>query len=81
MVDLNKPVVFYDDRSKDLSSCKMTNILYQDKLHCLCEAEYESENVDTRHLTVFFSLEDGEVLGASPVSLQFWYAKNEPFVA
>ena len=69
-IDTKKPIYFYDDRSKDYSLVKMTDILYEDFHNCFCKVQIDDDEFDT----ILFDKDSGEV---RTTNFEFWYATNK----
>lgn len=69
-IDIEKPVFFYDDRSKSTARLKVAEILFVKGAMVLCETRFPE---DEALRTVLFDRDSREVLTDN---FQFWYADN-----
>lgn len=88
MLDLTKPVWFYDDRSKDDDVLELKAVLWQNGVYVLCQIiirQYDESSVgppfdfstwSTREHTepILIKLDDGRVCNSDYDS---WYATND----
>lgn len=78
-IDTSSPVVFHDDRAKSGLAYALSEVLWEDPVHCLCRATL-SGGRGAEHLIgepaespVLFNKKTGEVQGEE---FLFWHAYN-----
>ena len=74
-MNVNKNIIFYDDRNKDDATLVSTKIIFADDDLCICEAMAISEDNEILSLNekIVFNLKTREVYNPE---YQFWYAQN-----
>ncbi len=73
IINLEENVFFYDDRSKYDDMLKLSEILYQNKDICLCNAKWIIEEQITEPVLILFNTQTRQVLMSDYYS---WYATN-----
>jgi hypothetical protein len=72
VIDIKKPVIFFDDRGKTHAQLEMVEVFHESFAHLVfCSARWQNEN-DT-HYGILFNRHTGEVLNAE---FEHWLAHN-----